>query len=245
MDAIIKNLIPAEQPTTSELPQLSWSPWVSFSGGDFRQVPRGVGLYRVRVAGQSALAYIGQTGRDLRARLNDLRRNTLAVVMPFNDPHTAAPSLWAWRQAEGFQLECSAARYDGDQRTRLALECWLLWRHRVVHGVSCLCNYGHFHGAYVKSGDRRTGRRGGRRPEVEANAAAAACTAVLTRQGSPTDSDWRGLAWTPWASLRSLQGITGAGLYRIADGAGELLYIGESRALPARLGSHARHGWQV
>jgi hypothetical protein len=28
--------------------------------------------------------------------------------MPWNDPHTATPSLWAWQDAEGFEYECSA-----------------------------------------------------------------------------------------------------------------------------------------
>jgi len=29
--------------------------------------------------------------------------------MPWNDPHTAAPALWAWTDADGFSYECSAA----------------------------------------------------------------------------------------------------------------------------------------
>ena len=28
--------------------------------------------------------------------------------MPKNDPHTAAPSLWVWQDAEGFECVCSA-----------------------------------------------------------------------------------------------------------------------------------------
>lgn len=53
-------------PTSSRLHRLTWSPWLPFIGGDFGLLPRGAGLYRVRVLGQAALAYIGQTGRDLR-----------------------------------------------------------------------------------------------------------------------------------------------------------------------------------
>jgi hypothetical protein len=78
---------------------LTWSDWIPFDGGGFKGLHNGAGLYRIRISGQPALAYIGQTGRDLRQRLGDLRRNTLAATMPFNDPHTAAPSLWAWRDA--------------------------------------------------------------------------------------------------------------------------------------------------
>lgn len=160
--------------------------------------------------------------------------------MPFNDPHTAAPSLWAWRDAAGYQFECSAAPLTWDTRTRLAMECRLLWQHRLEHGVSTLCNYGRFHAKYTKSGDRRTGRRGGRLPAGEVNPAGGTCTTALQRHGKVLDSDWMGLAWTPWHTLDATKGIAGAGLYRISDGQITLLYIGESLTLASRLRSHAR-----
>jgi hypothetical protein len=48
---------------------LSWSEWVPFDGGNFKGLHAGAGLYRIRVADSPVLAYIGQTGRDLRQRL--------------------------------------------------------------------------------------------------------------------------------------------------------------------------------
>ena len=242
---MIKAVTQADQTPTSLKPELEWSPWVSFDGGDFCLIPRGAGLYRVRVAGQAVLAYVGQTGRDLRQRLIDLRRNTLAAVMPFNDPHTAAPSLWAWRDAEGYKFECSAAAFAGDTRIRLALECSLLWQHRLEHGVSTLCNYGRFHGGYAKSGNRGSGRRGGRVPTGKVNPAGGPCTVVLRPHGSAQDTDWMGLSWSPWADLRAWRDVDGTGLYRIAERGRGLLYIGESAALAARLRSHARSDWRA
>jgi hypothetical protein len=61
-----------------------WTEWVPFVGGDFKLLPTAAGIYRVRIRDQNRLAYIGQTGRNLRERLSDLRRNTLAKGMPFN-----------------------------------------------------------------------------------------------------------------------------------------------------------------
>ena len=86
---------------TADWCQLSWTSWIAFSHpSSFIQLPSAAGLYRIRAVGIGELFYIGQTGRNLRERLGDLRRNTMQTQMPFNDPHTAAPSLWAWRDAE-------------------------------------------------------------------------------------------------------------------------------------------------
>src|SRR5882672_4486876 len=90
---------------------VSWTAWIPFSVGSFILLPRTPGVYRVRATDSDELFYIGQTGRNLRERLSQLRHHTLAnpFEMPYNDPHTAAPSLWAWRKEEGFEFECSAA----------------------------------------------------------------------------------------------------------------------------------------
>ena len=60
-----------------------------------------LGLYRIRRAGRDDLDYIGQTGLRLRDRLAMLR-GIYRDKMPYRDPHTVAPALWAaaaaWRQ---------------------------------------------------------------------------------------------------------------------------------------------------
>jgi hypothetical protein len=48
---------------------LQWSRWLSFDTASFSALPAGHGVYRVRLIGHQALAYIGQTGRDLHARI--------------------------------------------------------------------------------------------------------------------------------------------------------------------------------
>ena len=61
--------------------------------------------------------------------------------MPWNDPHTAAPSLWAWQDAEGFEYECSAAPLDASINGRRGMESYLLYRYRQERGESTLCNF--------------------------------------------------------------------------------------------------------
>jgi hypothetical protein len=88
------------------------TPWVPFTAGkeEFRVIPKELGLYRIRPTGKDFLMYIGETQRALHERLNEFRHNIKRKdLMPWNDPHTAAPSLWAWKDVEGFSYECSVA----------------------------------------------------------------------------------------------------------------------------------------
>ena len=214
---------------------LHWTDWVPFDGGDFKALPTTAGIYRVRVRGQNQLAYIGQTGRNLRERLSDLRRNTLAKEMPFNDPHTAAPSLWAWRDADGYEYECSASITDLDVQHRQALECWLLWQYRLETGGSTLCNHGHFHPHYMKSRDRKTGLRGRR---LEASGDPIQSTSGLKHSNDGS----MGLDWSDWQQLDELAVPNSPGVYRIADST-RVIYIGESSGLRSRLNAHTRTDW--
>ncbi len=80
---------------------INWTPWNSFTDKErFKAFPNEPDFYRVRALERDELFYIGQTGRTLRERVRDLIRNCVQDDMPYNDPHTAGPSLWAWRDAE-------------------------------------------------------------------------------------------------------------------------------------------------
>jgi hypothetical protein len=51
-----------------------------------------------------SLDYIGQTGVSLRRRLGMLKGG---MEMPYRDPHTAGPGLWALRQIHDCQVDVS------------------------------------------------------------------------------------------------------------------------------------------
>jgi hypothetical protein len=79
---------------------LPWTEWIPFSATKqvFTRIPREPGLYRIRPVGKEYLVYIGETKRTLRERLHTLRLELeKAEQMPWSDPHTEAPALWAWR----------------------------------------------------------------------------------------------------------------------------------------------------
>lgn len=235
---------------------LPWTPWFAFADADaFRQLPNQSGVYRVRAQGLEELFYIGETGRNVRERLSDLRRNTLKVEMPFNDPHTAAPSLWAWRDAEGCEFECSAASVvftddpEEARKRREGLEFYLLWQYRLEFGSSTRCNHGRFHPRYSKSTDRKKNLRGSRHLDhFVDNVAGGESLPPLQERGVPSDDDWMGLMWSrPEPLVKGLYRELSiySGIYKIFDGrTNDLLYVGETSNLRQRLMSHARKNWQ-
>ena len=194
-------------------------------------------MYRVRVSGRDELAYLGQTGRSLRGRVLALTRHTLAAKMPWNDPHTAAPSLWSYRDAEGMDFELSVASVDLPEADRRGLECELLWQYRLLRGGSPLCNFGRLHKHYKKSGNRSTGNRGGRLNKV--NPGYAPSISPLELKGVPADRDWMGLNWAEITILTraALQGVPDVeGVYKLLSAeTEELLYVGETKNLHSRL----------
>ncbi len=125
------------QPST-----LGWSDWIRLDErSSLGQLPATAGLYRVRAVDDALLAYVGQTGRSLRERVSALR-GAFGREMPYRDPHTAAPAMWAWLQSVPGALIVSVCPIDGDTPCRKALEAIVIAEHRQQHGVSPRWNFG-------------------------------------------------------------------------------------------------------
>jgi len=230
---------------------LTWSPWVPFSAAkaEYRAIPKEPGLYRIRPAGKDFLMYIGETRRTLHERLNELRQTLKRTdLMPWNDPHTAAPSLWAWQNAEEYEYECSATPLDASQNVRRGMESYLLYRYRQEYGESTLCNFGRFHKRYRKSTNRKDDKRGGKLEEIHSdNPAGGPSIAPLLVAGSHGGVGWMGLAWSERKPL-DMENVRSvppeAGLYFLTDvESQEITYIGQSNNCQNRLLDHSRKSW--
>ncbi len=222
---------------------LNWSPWLPLdaSATDFRRVVSAEpGLYRVRSPQLRGLVYLGQTGRNLRERTRGLARNTCkpADAPPWNDPHTAAPGLWAWRMESGFTYEVSAAPCSLEKAERLCQESALLYLHRLELGESTLCNHGRFHPLWTRPSNRGQGV-GMVRLDDGTNPASGPSLAPAVMSGTPGDPHWLGLPWSDFRPLSEGGFPAEAGVYRIME-KGRIVYLGESGDLAARLRSHRR-----
>lgn len=224
--------------------RLAWSDWVPFDENrtHLKGLPNTPGLYQIRRVSAEDLCYIGETGRNLRERLGSALTGMTKEVMPFNDPHTAAPGLWCYRQ-EGYQFECRAAPVELTRRDRRALETCLIWQHRLEFGYSPLCNLGRFHPNFTRSGSRKSGQRGRYLSDNEPrNPAGFPSISPLNATGETIGQDWMGLKWTTFSPLNQSTPPKSAGLYRILV-KGLLVYLGESEHLRNRIIAHRKRDW--
>jgi hypothetical protein len=104
-------------------------------------LPGEPGLYRLRRFGDRGLAYIGQTGVGIRARVRMLRA-IAHPEMPYRDPHTAAPTLWALPRSTRCTFEVSCLPIDGDSAWRKNLEAVAIALYRQENGGSPAVNFG-------------------------------------------------------------------------------------------------------
>src|SRR5262249_46378159 len=141
-------------PSASPESLLIWSDWYALEGC-WRQdvIPRQAGLYQIRRAGLDGVDYIGQTGLGLRRRLAMLK-GVYAAAMPYRDPHTAAPALWACRDDLGCDFEVSVCPVDGDTLWRKGLEALAIALYRRETGRSPAWDFGRMPRGYqISSGN--------------------------------------------------------------------------------------------
>lgn len=145
----------------------AWQEWRPLRGaGRDREIPARNGLYRVRVAGEGPVLYIGETGqqRGLRGRVGQLAgASHRAGEMPYRDPHTAGPAFWALRHRDSVELEVSVHAFHGTKPERKMLEAMAIAGHRQVHQRSPALNFGRMPRGYrMSSANNRSLRHRGK-----------------------------------------------------------------------------------
>jgi hypothetical protein len=118
---------------------LQWGEWQPLAGASRdTEIHPTPALYRVRRVGQDDLDSIGQTGMGtmtLRKRLGMLR-GVYGGVMPYRDPHTAGPALWALSHQNGEDFEVSVVPVAGSTPLRKRWEALAIALYRQGHGRS-------------------------------------------------------------------------------------------------------------
>lgn len=201
---------------------LDWTGWIRPDPADDRlsAVSSSAGLYCVRHCDKYGLEYIGETGRA-HGRVRALARESHRDVMPYRDPHTAAPCLWAVRDATGPGLEISVATPDEAEniRQRKGLEAALIAVYQREIGDSPTANFGRIISGYQQSSYSKDEIRGGPSdPHAsEANAEPGVEPLSWEHTDDVTTRNWMGLDWSDPFRLRERGDIAqpATGLYRI------------------------------
>ena len=236
----------------------AWSPWVPFQqkvGPPFSlHIKKGPGLYRIRVvessdthkAYQDTLMYIGISGRCVYERVRALIVNTLRETPPRNDPHTAAPCLWAYRVENSFRYEVSVATplLDASKKQRKKLlqcmEDHLLYMYRVESKGNTLANHGHFHPLYQRPPNGVFMTKATIICDVVVPSAV--CAEILPST-SFLACDWLNLSWSLWSDLHDREAVKKAsdspGIYRLREG-DDIVYFGQAINICKRLSQHQK-----
>lgn len=229
---------------------LSWSQWESLEPSKelSSRVSTDEGLYRVRHEDLPGLVYIGETGSSIRERVHALANGVFSGKMPYRDPHTASPCLWAIVDAYGPQLEISVATplKAADEQPRKSTEDALIALHRYEFGSSPIANFTRIIPGYRQSSYQKDRFVGGllAEGEVEPHAEPGIKPPSWESAEEVTNDSWMGLEWTPTASLSEAFGLPSeVGLYRLwdPDNVPPLEYIGETTNLKSRLYTHRRN----
>jgi hypothetical protein len=239
------------RPYAEELGQLRlrWTNPIGLKSAVLGQgVPALPGLYRIRRIGLDGWDYLGQTGSgtmNLRKRMAMLK-GVYHSEMPYRDPHTAGPGLWALRHQSSTPFEVAFCAAEGSTPWRKGLEAVAIAVHRQEHDCSPTLNFGRMPPGYRMSSANNArltaaGQRfrgGPREGEDEAHAPGIPPPGPLS--GEVRDGAWCGHRWSTWAAIipDALPSLPpGNGIYRISGRGVGLVYIGEG-LVRGRLQTH-------
>ena len=228
---------------------LQWTPWQPlYEAWKGSKIPAEPGLYRIRRAGASGLDYVGQTGTgtmNLKKRLGMLK-GAWGDKMPYRDPHTLGPALWALLHRDRCTFEVSVCPISDPTPDRKALEALAISLYRQEHRCSPTLNFGRMPKGYkMSSGNSQKLVEAGKRfrggPCDDDTQSHLPGLAPLGSLDGPTHlQTWCGHPWTDWTPIETYKSVPtkAEGLYRIWDkGQPTLLYVGEGK-IGNRVGAH-------
>ncbi|WP_245852865.1 GIY-YIG nuclease family protein [Natrinema ejinorense] len=168
--------------------------------------------------------------------------------MPYRDPHTAAPCLWAVHDRYGPEFEVSYAvpSEAKDKQERKAIEAALIAVARREMGESPTANFGRIIDGYKQSSYSKDEIVGGplSEDETESNTENGRGPVPWENVNEVTGSNWMGLEWSEPYFLKNRLAVDPPdnGLYRIWYGSNSppLAYIGESSNISSRLYNHEK-----
>ncbi|WP_336000197.1 helix-turn-helix domain-containing protein [Halorientalis halophila] len=198
-------------------PVINWSDWTPlFPTKELDVIPQEPGIYLVSHESLSGIQYVGHSRTDLRDRIRRMGYAIDSEEMPYRDPHTAAPCLWAIAQEYDMDYQvcwASIGRIGGDETpasltsTRtigelatvnelVGLKAAYIAGYRFVSRQSPTANFGYMLPGYEQSGPSSSGKRGGKIEQDDVEPGVREETiATWDAWDDLTSDSWMGFDW--------------------------------------------------
>lgn len=198
-------------------PRINWSEWTPlFPTRKLDVIPQEPGIYLVSHEALNGIQYVGHSRTDLRDRIRRMGYEIDSEKMPYRDPHTAAPCLWAiadnydgnfrvcWASIDRIgtgetQSSLTSTRTIGELATvneLVGFKAAYIATYRYFTRQSPTANFGHMIPGYEQSGDSNSGNRGGRLEEEDVQPGGREATISTWEEWDDVTSDsWMGFGW--------------------------------------------------
>lgn len=227
------------------LEEQNWSEWYSVLPPDEQQIEyEGPGILRICHSKLSGIHYVGHTDNSIQNRARSLGYELNNKEMPYINPFSAAPCLWAIQQELGDEFFVSYYAVDEDQPTQV-LEDVYLSLYRMTTAQSPTANFGRMFPLYSKSSSSKRGTRGERLEEPSVSGPVGTRGLQMNNIDNVLSDDWLGFDWCDPVEYYPdrLQGLSPSfpsdrGIFRVWEkGKGSLEAVGTARTLNSEIAS--------
>lgn len=175
--------------------EIEWSEWHPvLPTKELGGVCRGPGIMRISHTDVSGIHFVGHARTNLQQRVRRLGYELRNSEMPYSDPFSAAPCLWAMKNEVGgrfFVSWCSAT--DADQAK--LLEDIYITLYRRATSQSPTANFGRMYSSYSKSTNKEAGVQGAKGASPPRNSPIGSEKLDLSEIQPVTGENWLGVSW--------------------------------------------------
>ncbi|WP_179204629.1 AlbA family DNA-binding domain-containing protein [Halobacterium hubeiense] len=229
----------------SLLEEQNWSKWYSILPPDEQQIEyEGPGILRICHSKLSGIHYVGHTQDSVQNRVGSLGYELDSEEMPYTNPFSAAPCLWAIQQELGDEFFVSYYAIDEDQPAEVLEDAYLAL-YRMTTAQTPTANFGRMFPLYSKSSSSARGIRGERLEEPPVSGPVGAQELQINNIENVLSNDWLGFDWSGPVEYYPdrFQGFSPAfpsysGIFRVWEkGKGSLEAVGTARSLNSEIAS--------
>ena len=225
------------------LKEENWSEWYPVLPPDEQEIEyEGPGILRICHSNLSGIHYVGHSESSIQSRVRSLGYELDNKKMPYTNPFSAAPCLWAIQQELGDEFFVSYYAVEDHQPVEV-LEDAYLTLYRMTTAQSPTANFGRMFPLYSKSSSSAREIRGEKLEQPPATSPVGTEGLQIKEIDDVLSDDWLGFEWHGPVDYypNSLQGLSPSfpsysGIFRVWEkGRSSLEAVGSARNLNSEI----------